>query len=332
MQAHRKVKQPLESPVSLASQISPQATHEGAADRAGQRAEIMDRRTALFRETAWETCQRVALGTMWSLLPRRVGQLWPLTRLWLSDLLAPKRELPDPNVPPGRGEFAGMVRDLTTPTLIGAYQLGLFPFGHFGPLKWLSPPERCVLFFDEYHIPRRLRRLMRQGKYTVTFDRDFEGVIKSCAGKREGRWHVTWITPRIMRAYAELFDAGHAHSFEVWNQDGALVGGGYGVAVGDTFVTESQFSHEPNTSKLGFAVLNWNLAKWGYGLNDGKWQTPTILDMGFRNIPRGEYLWRLALGMGRQYQSGRWQVEAGPKIVANWNVEKGANRVAEANA
>jgi leucyl/phenylalanyl-tRNA---protein transferase len=314
--------------VSL-NQISPKPAH---APLAADTAETNARRASLFRETPFETVARVALGTVWSLRPKRIGELLPLARVWLADLIAPSDGLPGPEIRPGNGEFAGMVHDLAPATLIAAYRRGLYPKGHFGPLKWSSPVERCVLFFDEYHIPKRLRRLMRQGKYTVTFDRDFEGVIKSCAGKREGRWHVTWITPRIMRAYAELFDAGHAHSFEVWNQDGALVGGGYGVAVGDTFVTESQFSHEPNTSKLGFAVLNWNLAKWGYGLNDGKWQTPTILDMGFRNIPRGEYLWRLALGMGRQYQSGRWQVEAGPKIVANWNVEKGANRVAEANA
>ena len=131
-------------------------------------------------------------------------------------------------------------------------------------------------------------------------------MIKTCAGKREGRWHVAWLTPRSMRAYAELFDAGYVHSFEVWNQDGALVGGGYGVAVGDTFFTESQLSNEPNTSKLGFAVLNWHLAKWGYGLNDGKRQTPTILDMGFRLIPRAEFLRHLAAGAESPGRPGRW--------------------------
>ena len=111
---------------------------------------------------------------------------------------------------------------------------------------------------------------MRQGRYTVTFDQDFEGVIKACAGKREGHYGITWITPRIMRAYAALFDAGYVHSFEVWNAEGKLVGGGYGVALGRVFSTESQFSHEPNTSKIGFSVLNWHLARWGYVLDDGK--------------------------------------------------------------
>ena len=199
----------------------------------------------------------------------------------------------------------------------------------------MSPAERCVLLFDEYHLPKRLRRLMRQGKYTVTFDRAFELVIKTCAGKRDGRWHVTWITPRIMRAYAALFDLGQAHSFEVWNEAGELVGGGYGVAVGGVFFTESQFSLEPNTSKLGFAVLNWHLAKWGYVMNDGKRQTPTILDMGFHVIPRETFLLRLVTGITLPGKPGRWAVEADAKLVADWKPgsrdEAGAAAPAEAS-
>jgi leucyl/phenylalanyl-tRNA--protein transferase len=264
-------------------------------------------------------------------MPKRIGTLLPLARVWLADLVTRPTGLPDPEVRPGNGEFAGMVHDLAPATLIAAYQQGIYPKSHFGPLKWMSPEERCVLFFDEYHIPKRLRRLMRQGKYTVTFDRDFEGVIKTCAEKREGRWHVTWITPRIMRAYAALYDAGCAHSFEVWNEAGQLVGGGYGVAVGGIFFTESQFSLEPNTSKLGFAVLNWHLAKWGYTLNDGKRVTPTILDMGFRLIPRAEFQHHLAAGAGSAGKPGRWEVESGPEIVAGWCIDKASNATADAN-
>jgi leucyl/phenylalanyl-tRNA--protein transferase len=121
-----------------------------------------------------------------------------------------------------------------------------------------------------------------------------------------------------MRAYASLFDAGYVHSFEVWNEDGKLVGGGYGLALGKIFFTESQFSHEPNTSKLGFSVLNWHLARWGYVLNDGKWATPTILDMGFRSIPRREFLGILTADAGQGGKAGRWSVEASPDVVAGW--------------
>src|SRR5215467_1027930 len=195
-------------------------------------------------------------------------------------------------------------------SLVAAYEQGLFTFAHVGPLKWVSPAERCVLFFNEIHIAKKLRRQMRQGRYTVTFDRDFEDVIKACAGRRDGKWHVTWITPRIMRAYADLFDAGFVHSFEVWNEAGALVGGGYGVALGRVFFTESQFSREPNTSKIGFTVLNWHLAKWGFRLNDGKWPTPTILDMGFRPIRRRQFLTELAKATRGPGNPSRWNVEA----------------------
>ena len=273
-------------------------------------------RDVLFRETLLETCQRIALGTVWSLQPKRIFRLLPLARLWASHLLDPDRGLPDLTATPEAGEIVGIARDLSVPTLLQAYARGLFPHSHFGPSKWLSPPERCVLFFDDFHMSKRLKRLMRQGRYTVTFDRDFEGVIKACAGKREGRWHVTWITPRMMQAYADLYDAGHAHSFEVWNADGELVGGGYGLALGRVFFTESQFSHEPNTSKLGFSVLNWHLAQWGYALNDGKWPTPTILDMGFRPIKRAEFLRILIEDVGHGGRQGSWTVEAGPDGVA----------------
>src|SRR5690606_2469521 len=127
--------------------------------------------------------------------------------------------------------------------------------------------------------------LMRQHRYTVTFDRDFEGVIAACAGKREGRWHLTWITPQMMRVYAEAFDSGHAHSFEVWNEAGKLVAGGFGVAVGGAFVFDSQFTHEPNASKVGMSVLNWHLADWGFRFNDGKLTGPLWRSVGFKEIP-----------------------------------------------
>lgn len=310
--------------MSLLSPLSRNAIHRETAAKSAvyphQHARS-EGRDVLFRETLLETCQRIALGTVWSLQPKRISRLLPLARLWAAHLLDPDRELPDLTATPEAGELVGIARDLSVSTLLQAYARGLFPHSHFGPSKWLSPPERCVLFFDDFHMSKRLKRLMRQGRYTVTFDRDFEGVIKACAGKRDGRWHVTWITPRMMHAYADLHDAGHAHSFEVWNADGELVGGGYGLALGRVFFTESQFSHEPNTSKLGFSVLNWHLARWGYALNDGKWPTPTILDMGFRSIKRAEFLRILIEDVGHGGRQGRWTVEAGPDVVAGWHEE-----------
>ena len=110
----------------------------------------------------------------------------------------------------------------------------------------------------------------------------------------------------------------YAHSFEVWNEKGELAGGGYGMAIGGSFVTESQFSREPNTSKIGFTVLNWHLAHWGFAFNDGKVMTPTCHDMGFRDIPRGDFLKLLAEAEQKPGKSGRWQVEADVATVADW--------------
>jgi leucyl/phenylalanyl-tRNA--protein transferase len=278
-----------------------------------------DRRSTLFRESATGVAERWALGLAWAMVPSRVLGVPNVLKLCAREILAPDYALPDPERALSRpAGLAGVVHDLSPETLLGAYRRGLFPFAHIGPLKWWSPPLRSLLFFDELHIAKRLRRQMRQDQYTVTFDRDFEAVITACASQRAGRWHLTWITPKIMRAYADLFDAGHVHSFEVWNARSELVGGGYGVAVGGAFVTESQFSREPNTSKIGFTVLNWHLARWDFAFNDGKLMTPTCRDMGFRDVPRNDYLFKLELVGRRPGKPGRWQMETELKTVADW--------------
>ena len=127
---------------------------------------------------------------------------------------------------------------------------------------------------------------MRQGHYTVTFDRDFDGVIAACAGRRQGRWHLTWITPRIMHAYAEAFDAGHAHSFEVWNKAGELVAGGYGIAFGGGFHRRVAVHARAECLEDRLGVLNWHLAHWGFRLQRRQADEAAWDDMGFRDIPR----------------------------------------------
>jgi leucyl/phenylalanyl-tRNA--protein transferase len=284
-----------------------------------ERASPKSRRNALYREGPAAMLQRWALGTAWACKPNRISGLPNLARMWLGETMAPDYALPDPEAalanPPG---LAGIVHDFSMATVLEGYRSGIFPFAHFGPLKWWSPPERSLLFFDEIHIAKRLRRQMRQGKHSVTFDKDFEGVIKACSESRNDRWNLTWITPRVMRLYTEMFDAGHAHSFEVWNEAGDLVGGGYGVSVGGSFTTESQFTRETNTSKIGFTVLHWHLNKWGYAFDDGKLMTPTCKDMGFRDVPRRDYLRRLEAAMRLPGKSGRWKVEDNLAVISEW--------------
>jgi len=282
------------------------------------------RRDALFRETLADMVERWVLGTAWALMPSRIRGVPNLLGLCLRELLAPDYALPDPeralDQPPG---LAGIAHELTLSTLLAAYRRGLYPWAHVGPLKWWSPPLRSMLFFNEYHMSNNLRRLMRQDRYAVTFDQDFERVIVACAGRRQGRWHLTWITPRIMRVYAEAFDAGYAHTFEVWNKAGELVGGGYGIATGAGYSAESQFSHEPNASRVGMSVQNWHMAKWGYRFNDGKLTGPLWRGAGYREIPRGEFLARLGEAVRAPGKSGRWHVEADAETVSRWQPEGG---------
>ena len=289
----------------------------GATEPAAPPSPQSERRDALFRETPAAIARRWLLGTVWALKPVRIGALWDLLGALAHNWLTVRRELPDPAHAPSSG-LAGIVHKLTLPMLLEAYRRGLYPLAHAGPLKWWSPRLRSVLFFDEFHMSNNLRRLMRQSRYAVTFDRDFEAVIKACAGRREGRWHLTWITPRMMRLYAEAFDAGHAHSFEVWNRDGELVAGGYGLAIGAAFTFESQFAYEANASKLGMSVLNWHLAKWGYRFNDGKLIGPLWRSVGFREIPRREFLERLSEAVNAPGKAGRWKIEADPAAVSRW--------------
>ena len=164
-------------------------------------------RTGLFKETLLETIERNCLRWVWAIKHYNIALL-PFALMWLREHVAPQRALPNSTKTRVDGECAGLVRDLADQTLVKAYKRGLYTSDHYGAMTWSSPPERCVLFFDDIQINKNVRRLMKQKRYSVTFDRAFEQVIKACAGRRAGKWHTTWITPRIMRAYAALYDAG----------------------------------------------------------------------------------------------------------------------------
>jgi len=275
------------------------------------REDRLDKRAQLFRETLPEAAMRWIMGTAYACHPKRIADLPYLIWWTLADLARGGTSVPDPaTTHPRPDTFAGVARAISPDTVLAAARLGFVPWCHFGPLKWWTRKDRMVLFLGEQHIAKRLRRDMKKTGYRVTFDSAFDEVIKACAGRRKGRpYGLTWITPQIMRLYAQLHDEGHAHSFEVWSADGRLIGGGYGLAVGRIFYTESQFSLESNTSKMGFASFNHHLAKWGFVLNDGKDFTPTIDAMGFRAIPRAEFEALLARHTRAGERPGPWTVE-----------------------
>lgn len=178
--------------------------------------------------------------------------------------------------------------DLSPERLIQAYRHGCFPWYQQGqPLLWWSPDPRTVLFPNELHISRSLHKVLRRGTFQVTFDHDFAAVIQACAEPRSYA-DGTWITPSMQAAYMELHRRGIAHSVEAW-QDGVLVGGLYGLAMGQLLFGESMFSRTDNASKVGFVSLVSQLKDWGFVLIDCQMPTQHLHSLGAREIPRSEF-------------------------------------------
>ncbi len=161
------------------------------------------------------------LGSLYALMPSRIGLLPRLLTLSLAHMLAPRAErdtLPEhPRYYSKRG-LVGISDDLSVEALIANYSRGFFPVCHLGPMKWWCPEERAVIDPANTHLSRNLRRLLRQEKFSVTFDRDFVGVMEACAEPRPGKTPLTWITPKIMEAFLAAHEAGYAHSVEVWDR------------------------------------------------------------------------------------------------------------------
>jgi leucyl/phenylalanyl-tRNA--protein transferase len=204
--------------------------------------------------------------------------------------------------------------DLRPGRLLAAYRNGVFPWYSEGdPIHWWSPDPRAVFELDGLRVSRRLRRTVRSGRFRVTFDRDFAGVIRGCADRPgEG----TWLTAEMIEAYEELHRLGHAHSVEVWYRasweeyveahhqlghapggddrpGGRLAGGVYGVAVGGLFAGESMFTRVRDASKVALVHLVERLRRRGFRLFDIQFVTDHTARLGAVTIPRAEYLKRL---------------------------------------
>lgn len=279
------------------------------------------RRDGMFAEGPAFTLQRWFLGTLYALRPGRIGDLPYL--LWHSaaDMMRGGTRVPEQaRTKPRPDTFGGVCRAISPDTVRAAAHRGFYPWCHVGPLKWWTRSARMVLITPDFRMTKNLRRIMRKAPHRVTFDQAFDDVIRACAGRRKNRLYgLTWITPTIMRLYSELHRQGHAHSFEVWNKDGVLVGGGYGLSVGRVFFTESQFSHESNASKMGFAALMYHLAQWGYVANDGKDPTPTLEEAGFKLISRAAFETILAEHGSAPAHTGPWTVSAALADIAEWD-------------
>lgn len=198
------------------------------------------------------------------------------------DFPDPEQALDDPN---GLLALGG---DLSPRRLLAAYRRGIFPWYEDGqPIMWWSPDPRAVLLPGELHISRSLRRTLRSGRFMVSTDRDFAGVIAACAGLRAAQG--TWITADMQGAYRQLHELGHAHSIETWLGD-RLVGGVYGIAIGGVFFGESMFSTETDASKVALAALMQQLTGRGFRLLDCQLETPHLNSLGSRLMARRDFV------------------------------------------
>jgi len=199
-------------------------------------------------------------------------------------------QFPDPHRAPRHG-LLGCGGDLSLPVLLAAYDQGIFPWYNAGePVHWWSPDPRAVIDVASLHISRSLARRRRQRRFTVTWNRCFRDVMVECGReRREG----TWILPEMIEAYTAAHYAQAAHSIEVWRED-RLVGGLYGIQRGAAFMAESMFHRETDASKIALAEAVETLFACGIVLFDVQFLTPHLQSMGAYEIPRAEYLRRLA--------------------------------------
>lgn len=184
--------------------------------------------------------------------------------------------------------------ELTPSLLLNAYAAGVFPMADSADdpdIYWVDPTFRGVLPFDAFHIPKSLMKRLKRNDAQVTVDRVFDQVMDGCAARSE-----TWINETIRGLYSELHHFGYCHSVEVWMDD-ELAGGLYGVALGGVFFGESMFSRRTDASKIALVALVARLRVGGFSLLDTQFVTNHLRRFGATEIPRSEYLRRLAVGL-----------------------------------
>lgn len=180
--------------------------------------------------------------------------------------------------------------EFTPELVLSAYAQGIFPMSDSRrgeEVRWFRPDPRGVIPLDAFHVPKNLAKLVRQERFAVRRDTAFEEVIRACADRSS-----TWISEEIIKVYVALHRHGFAHSVECW-QEGDLVGGLYGVALGGAFFGESMFYRVSNASKVALEHLVRHLRKSGFVLLDTQWVTPHLEQFGAMEIPRDEYERRL---------------------------------------
>ncbi|MFG1491196.1 leucyl/phenylalanyl-tRNA--protein transferase [Oceanospirillum sp. HFRX-1_2] len=207
--------------------------------------------------------------------------------------------------PPGILAFGGQLNDQW---LLAAYRQGIFPWFNPGePILWWSPDPRMVILPENFKVRRSLKKTIRKQLYEITFDQAFDQVLDGCAASRNYT-DETWITPEMRTAYLNLHHKGYAHSVEAW-QDGELVGGLYGVAIGRIFCGESMFARATDASKVAFVHLVEQLKAWQFELIDCQVYTDHLASFGAEEIERARFLDYLKLYAASPMPVGHWSLE-----------------------
>jgi leucyl/phenylalanyl-tRNA--protein transferase len=195
--------------------------------------------------------------------------------------------------------------DLSPERIVAAYSRGIFPWFSDGePILWWSPDPRMVLFPDELKVSRSLRKTIARRTYETRVDSAFRAVIEECAAPRDGQ-SGTWIVPEMVDAYTRLHELGFAHSVESW-KDGALVGGLYGIALGEAFFGESMFSRASDASKVALVHLVERLKAGGCRVIDCQQATGHLASLGAREIPRTRFAQLLRESIQYPPTGARW--------------------------
>jgi leucyl/phenylalanyl-tRNA--protein transferase len=229
----------------------------------------------------------------------------PLPRLHSNGDFPPSCEaLEDPN---GLLAIGG---DLSTQRLIAAYRRGIFPWYEAPqPLLWWTPDPRSVLFPEELHVSASLRKTLKKDAFQLAVDRQFTQVMRACAAAR-GDGVGTWIDAKMVTAYSRLQQQGLAHSVEVMDAKGTLVGGLYGVSLGRVFFGESMFSSVSNASKVAFVALVRVLRRADFHMIDCQLESKHLNSLGARSIKREDFEQRLKLGVDLATDDDIWRLPA----------------------
>lgn len=183
-----------------------------------------------------------------------------------------------------------LLMEITPQVLLKAYACGIFPMAESADdpgLFWVEPESRGIIPLNNFHIPKRLARTVRQNQFDIRYDTDFSAVIDACSEAAPAR-NTTWINARIKRLYGELFDLGHCHCVEAWQND-KLVGGLYGVKLGAAFFGESMFSRVTDASKVALVHLVERLRSHDFMLLDTQFTTDHLKKFGAIDVPRADY-------------------------------------------